>query len=217
MKAMLEDIPRLVLISVSTIVGALVLFGILLPTLGAARDAAIVRTASLSQQITTTNGTQTQLAADVQFVLDNQAAFDELIQSDRLIPHTRRTAIAELQRLAVARGLTNLNYSFQAAGEASPEMAGSQPASGAYKVSLEQVELRVGAPFDGPIYGFINDLTKSFPGSAVVQSITMSRPPQVTDTALKDVSDGRDSRLVEGTVLLSWRTAQAAAEDASGR
>ena len=217
MRGVLADIPRPVLISSAIIVAALILYGILLPTLGAARDSAISQNESLSQQISNTRNSLNQSASDQQFVHDNLAQFNTLMESDRLIPHTRRAAISELQRLAVARGLTNLNYSFQAAGDASPELAGSQPTSGAYKVSLEQVELKAGAPFDGPIYGFIDDLTKSFPGSAVVQTISMSRAPRVTDTALKDVSEGRDSRLVEATVTLSWRTAQAAAEESGGR
>ncbi len=209
MKNILVDIPRTVLISSAAIVVSIVLYGILSLTLSTARDSAIVEHSSLTQQISNAEISLTQSFEDQRYVLENQARFEELMQSDRLVPHTRRAAIEELSRLANERGLTNLNYTFESAGEASPVAASSQPASGAYKVSLEQLEMNVGAPFDGPIYGFIHDLTNSFPGSAVVQSLTLARARQVTDLALRDVSEGRNSRLVEGTIQVSWRTAQA--------
>ena len=159
---LVADIPRTVLMSLGILAGSLVIYILLVSTLGSALDSAISQHDSLNRQISNARGSLSQSEEDQRFILDNQEYFEELMNSDRLIPHTRRAAITELQRAATDNGLSNLTYSFQAVGDASAESVGVQPATGAYKVSLEQLEMRVGAPFDGPIYKFLNDLTESF-------------------------------------------------------
>ncbi|MHB1207027.1 MAG: hypothetical protein ACYCZX_15765 [Rhodospirillaceae bacterium] len=204
----LPDLPRPVAISVGIMIVSAAAFGVLLPTLGLSRDEAIAESADMQTQIaglTKDFGTAKQ---DRQFVLENQSRYEVLLQSDRLVPHTRRDAVQHMQQLARARGLTTLNYDFIAAGEKSVAATTSQAKTSAYRVNVENITLRLGAPLDGAIYGFIADIANSFPGAAIVASIDMERAPKVTPEMLAMVSRGQDSGLVKGEVKLLWRTAQ---------
>lgn len=208
MKGLLT-LPRKVLYAVAAIIGSLLLFAVLYPTLGSARDEAINRQARLNAGIGQVNTNIAQVAADSNYVTANKAEYEALVNSDRLIPHTRRTAVIALQEAARARGLTALNYSFTIAPATSLKSAEAQPTSGAYKLSVEDVALKVGAPIDGYIYGFMSDIGNSFPGGAVIEAVVVRRAPRLTDAILNTISRGQDARLVEGEIQLSWRTAQA--------
>jgi hypothetical protein len=209
MKRILAEMPRAVIVSVTVMVGALILLAVLVPFVGGARDAAISLNRKMKTDIDQTTKSITQAKADQAYVLDYKNEFEALIGSDHLVPHTRRAAIVELQNDARIRGLTALNYSFNAATAMSQKAVESQPKSGAYAVLVEDVDIKVGAPFDGPVYGFISDITDAFPGSIVVESVDLRRAPEITPLALDYVSRGQDSQLVTGTIRLSWRTAQA--------
>src|SRR5690242_14604256 len=106
----LPDLPKHVAIATSIIVACLVLVGVLVPTLGAATDDAIADNARLTNQISQAKKDLTTVADDFKFVSDNKEKFEALLQGDRLIPHTGRTAVRQLQALALQDGLTGLNY-----------------------------------------------------------------------------------------------------------
>jgi hypothetical protein len=209
MNRIFASVPRNVLISIAALLVALVSFVILSLTLGAARDAAIIANQRLSAQIQQATTSIISASADRDYVAANIETYETLLKSDRLIPHTRRAAVLRLQDAARVHGLSALNWTFNAASDTSPQAALAQPSSAAYRLSVEEIALKVGSHSDGPIYAFVSDVTKSFPGSAIVQSVVLKRAPQITDAALRAVSEGRDSALVEGEVRLIWRTAQA--------
>jgi hypothetical protein len=216
MKRLLSIIPRKVLMSLGAIVGLLAALSVLVPVLGGARDEAISRNIILGDGI---SGTRTQIAqarADQEYVVANQAQYEALLKSDRLIPHTRRTALVELQRIARQRGLTDFGYNFTSAASDSPLAATAQPTSAAYRVSIESIEMRVAAPLDGSIYGFLSDIYDSFPGAAVLSSAVVRRLRVLTDQELQAVSAG-SARLVTGEVSLLWRTAQAQEKAEGGK
>jgi hypothetical protein len=215
MKRILADIPRPVLISIAVMAVVLALFGVLTPVLGGARDGSFAENRRLQDDINRAKRDFVQVGTDADFVKENQLKFEELLQNGRLVPHTRRAAVVVLNEVAKANGLTALEYSFAAATAASPSAALSQPDNKAFRVSVEDIELRVGAPTDGPIYRFIAAIDKSFPGSVVLQSLTLSRAPTVTSGALALLSEGKDPKLVEGVLRVSWRTAQAQDEGAA--
>lgn len=135
-----------------------------------------------------------------------------MLASDKLVPHTRVNAAQQLEALARQRGLESLNYNFIAAADQSLASVKSQPTTGGYKVSVENVELKLAASLDTPVYGFLMDLGDDFPGAVVIQSFTITRQPTVTDTAIDRLSHGLSSGLVNGEVKLIWRTAQAVEE-----
>lgn len=209
MKRLLSEIPRHVLLSVGVIVGAGAIFAVLLFVLGGARDAAVADNARLTSEIQRTQTAIAQAQGDHDYVRTNQAKYEDLLKSDRLVPHSRRAAVVELQRIAQRRGLTSLGYSFSAAASNSLQSVSAQPATAAYRLSVEDVLLKVGAPVDGAIYGFVSDISQAFPGAAVVELVTLKRAPRITDQALAALAEGRDSGLVSGEIKLSWRTAQA--------
>jgi hypothetical protein len=209
MKRILSTLPRNVLISAIVLLVSALLFGAAVHFLGGARDGAIAENARLATEIQTADTGIIRAKDDYQYVVDHQAEYEKLIKSDKLLPHTRRAAVVELQDVAAQRGLTTLNYSFSAAGANSLQAVAAQPKAGTYRVSVETVELKVGAPYDGAIYGFIADVTEAFPGSAVVDSISLARAQDLTDTALAAISAGQEAQLVTGEIRLSWRTAQA--------
>lgn len=204
----LPDLPKPVMISVSVIAASLLLFLLLLPTLGAARDTAEADVIRLRNDVSTTQKNLRQSRDDYDFVLTNQQRFEALMASDKLIPHTRRTAIRQMQTLALEFGLTGLNYNFQAAGLQAPEAVTAQPKSGGYRVYIENIELTVGSPLDQSIYSFIAALHDDFPGAMVVSDYELSRAQSISTEALNLVSRGEDSKLVQGKIKYSWRTAQ---------
>jgi hypothetical protein len=213
----LPDLPRSVALSVLVITASVVLFGISYFTLGEAHDEAIVTNGRLIAQVAKTQKDIGTAQDDFQYVTENQERFEALLQSDRLVPHVRRAAVRQMQTLALQRRLSALNYDFAVVGEKSAAAVGSQAPnqtapdgkSSSYRINVESVELKVGAPLDGQIYGFIQDLGKSFPGAAIVQSVELHRAPKVTQEMLTQVSRGEDSHLVNGEIRFLWRTAQA--------
>lgn len=195
----LGNLPRHVLISSGVILGALLLFAILVPVLGGARDDSFSENSRLQGEISRVRTALNQSKTDQDYVKNNVEAYESLLKSDRLVPHTRRVAVVELESAARTFGLTALNYSFSAAAANSLAVATSQPASGAYAVSIEAVSLKVGAPLDGPIYRFVVSIADRFPGAAVVQRMQLARAEGAAATG----------GAVQGEVTLSWRTAQA--------
>jgi hypothetical protein len=205
----LQNVPKKVLVSCGIIVGSLLLFILALLTLGQWQVDAAALQQRLTNEIAQTRKDLAQAQTDRQYLAEHQEQFEALLKGDRLVPHTRRVAILELQRLATANGLASLNYSFRPAGLNSPTAANAQPSTDAYRVSVEEIDLKVSAPIDGDIYRFIRDLTEAFPGSAVVQSIKLTRAAEITNAMLVLVSQGQDAQVVQGEINLSWRTAQA--------
>lgn len=205
----LPDMPDHVLRSLFVIGGALVLFLVLFFTLGSARDSAVNENAQVTNEAAQVKANLTQAKEDRDFVLKNKERYDALLSGDRLIPHTRLTAVRHIQEVALQRGLTDLKYDFTAAGNASLLAASNQPTAGDYHVNVETIKLDVGAPVDGKIYGFLADIAGSFPGAAVIQEVDLSRAAQVTSAMLDAVSRNEDAGLVKGQVILLWRTAQA--------
>jgi hypothetical protein len=209
MNRFLSNTPRPVLISVAVIVAVLVLLAVLVPVLGGARDEAFAENAKLQNEIGTAKKAIVQAKDDLAYVQENVTAFEALLKSDRLVPHTRRAAIVRLEEAARANGLTSFSYSIGAVAATSAKAVGNQPTSDAYHVSIENIQIKLGAPFDGSVYRFLVDVADSFPGAAVLDLFSLKRPGVVSADALDAVSSGRDAKLVEGEVVLSWRTAQA--------
>jgi len=164
--------------------------------LGGARDDALAEESRLQNEIARITTAVTQSKADIAYVNENREVYEDLLKSDRLVPHTRRSAIVDLETKARTSGLTALNYSINAVSVNSPRAAANQQASGAYSVSMEEISLKVGAPLDGSIYRFIDAISASFPGSAIVHTISLARGPAFTSG-------------VQGEIGVSWRTAQA--------
>ncbi len=204
----LPNLPKLVLVSIVAVTSALVLFGVLFFTLGEAKDRAEAETAKLKSELSSIQTKLKQSKDDYDFVLKNQTRFEELMASDKLIPHTRRTAIREMQALALEFGVTNLNYNFQASGLQSADAASAQAKATDYRVYIENIELSVGAALDQSIYSFLAAAYDKFPGSIVVSSIELNRAPTVTTEMLNMVSRGEDSKIVQGKIKYVWRTAQ---------
>jgi hypothetical protein len=130
------------------------------------------------------------------------------MQSDKLIPHTRRTAVRQLQAHALEFGMSELSFNFQAVGAQAPDQVASQPKAGDYRVFVENIELKVGAPLDQNVYSFIAAVHDEFPGTMTLTGLELDRAAAITPEALNKVSRGEDSGLVKGTVKYSWRTAQ---------
>ncbi len=213
----IADLPRKTAISLVVILCSTVLFGLLYPTLGGIQESAHAENDKLKRDIDQTRRNAQQSKVDKEFVLENKDKYEALLAGDRLVPHARRAAVRQLTELAQARGLSTLQYSFAAAGDQSATKVRSQPASGDYRVSVEEVDLKIGAPLDTQLLEFVYDLGDNFPGAAVVQSIQLDRVPKITDDMLDKVSGGgQDAGLVTGEVKFTWRTAQANEDDKKG-
>jgi hypothetical protein len=216
MRRLLSLAPRRVLIAAATMAFALVMFAILVPVLGGARDSAVAQGAQLFADITAAQSKLTGLSADEKYVVDHQAEYEALLAGDQLVPHTRRAAVLALTETATVHGLSGLNYSFTTADALSRDAVAAQPAGGGYTVAVEMIDLTIDAPLDGPIYRFIGDIMQTFPGSLTISSIELSRMADISAEALAAVSAGQASQLVPGSIVLSWRTAQADKTSAAG-
>ncbi|MBL8642496.1 MAG: hypothetical protein JNK21_01075 [Rhodospirillaceae bacterium] len=204
----LPALPKIVLISVSVIGAFFVFFVLMYFTLGSARDTAEQDVTRLRADISSVQARLKQSREDYDFVIKNQQRFETLVASDKLIPHTRRTAVRQMQALALEFGLSSLNYNFQAAGLQAPEAVANQPKSTDYRVYVENIELSIGAPLDKSVYSFMAAVYDDFPGSMVLTDLEMGRAAVISPEALNLVSRGEDSKIVTGTIRYSWRTAQ---------
>ena len=202
------DLPKKVAISGAVLGGSLVLFLVLYLTLGSARDGAVIENEQLKAEVARLRTALNQSQADYEFVVNGKERYEALIAGTKLVPHARRAAVRQLQSLASTFGLSTLNYNFKASNTLAPNVVANQPASTAFRVNVEDVELTVGAPIDGNIYKFVDGLALDFPGSIVVQEISLDRASQVTTESLNAVAAGRESGLVKGKIGVSWRTAQ---------
>ncbi len=204
----LRNLPRKVLISLAVLVLSLAALAGAFPLLGSASEDADTMGVRLKGEIDTTRRQITQALDDQKYVEGHLQEFEDLMKSDRLVPHTRRAAVAELQKIATRNGVT-LDYTFQAAPATSAAAAQSQPATGAYRVSVEQISLKVGAATDGAVYRFLEDLSDSFPGSAVTQTVRLARPPEITSAMLGSLGQSGSPGIVSGEIAVIWRTAEA--------
>lgn len=208
----LPDMPRKVVISLGVLAASLILFGALSQVLGGALDAAMSESQRLRRSIDQAAKDTTTVNADYQFVTENTETFEKLIKGDRLIPHTRRDALKQLQSLAQEHGLTAMTADFEAVpDEKAPAAKANTSQAEAYRVSVESIKIKLGSPLDGQIYAFTADLRRNFPGSVVLSSIKLTRPPKVTPDMLAQVS--RKGSIVTGEMSLIWRTALANAPE----
>lgn len=207
-RRVIESMPRPAFIGITVLLVTAFASVLSVFFLGGARDDAVAEGIRLDNDISTITKSITQTKLDLEFVEKNKDRYEALLKSDKLIPHTRRAAIAALRDAAIPLGLENsLNFGFSAAGADSLQAATSQPTSGAYRVNVEAVTLKIEAPLDGSVYRFIDDVTTTFPGSLALESLKLSRAAEVNEGALSAISQGKGN-LVSGEVLLSWRTAQ---------
>lgn len=207
LRRIIDGMPRTAFLGIAVLFVTGVLFTLSVLLLGGARDDALAEGVRLQSEITTITTSITRSRQDQEYLADNGARYEELLKSDKLIPHTRRAALAALRDAAAPHGLEDsLSFTFtSAAGSATA--AQSQPTSGAYRVSVESIVLKVGAPVDGAVFRMVDDVNRTFPGSVVLESMSLSRPDIVNETELSAISRG-ESNLVSGEVVLSWRTAQ---------
>jgi hypothetical protein len=209
----IPNLPKPVQISLGVIGVSLVLFVVLMFTLGDALDTAQADASRLRNDMLAIQKNLKQSKEDFDFILANKERYETLISGEKLIPHTRRTAIRQMQSLASQAGLSSLNYNFQAAGSLTPEAVAQQPKSALYRVYVENIELTLGAPLDQVFYAFIAAAFDDFPGSMVVTEFEIERAPSITKEELNKVSRGEDSGLVKGKIKYSWRTAQQNQQD----
>jgi hypothetical protein len=221
----LPDLPRPVAIASAAMVVSVFLFGVLYFTLGAGRDQAVEVNGRLTADLAQSQKNTKQVSEDFKYVSENQQKFEDLLQSERLVPHIRRAAVRQMQTLALRHGLNPRVFSYDfatavdkaavAAAAQAPAKPGAPAAAAAlgagptYRINVESVTLKIGAPLDGQIYGFVRDLGTDFPGAAVVQSIDLQRPAKISSDVLNQLSRGEDSGVVTGEIKFLWRTAQA--------
>lgn len=213
-RRIIENIPRTAFRGIVALAVTAVLFTLSVVLLGGARDDALLEGRGLNDEITTITKSITQVRQDIEYVEKNKDRYEALMKSDRLIPHTRRAALAALRDAAMPHGLENsLNFTFGAVSAASLESAASQPVGGAYRVNVETITLQVSAPLDGAVYRFLDDVTTTFPGSVSLETLNLTRAAEVNEGALTAISKGNGG-LVTGEILLTWRTAQKEEEKA---
>lgn len=203
----LPDLPRKVTASLAVLAGAGVTFLLLLQFLVGALDAAVAENTRLKGAIDQATRDTLTVNTDYQFVTENTEYFEKLIKGDRLIPHTRRDALRQLQSLAQEHGLTQMTADFSAAPAATAATAPAANQADAYRVNVESIKIKLGSPLDGQVYGFASDLRRNFPGSAVLMSMKLSRPLKLTADMIEQVS--RKGAIVTGEMELLWRTALA--------
>lgn len=207
LRRILDGMPRPAFLGISVLLATGILFALSVLLLGGARDRSLAEGARLQSEITTITTSITRSRQDQEYIAANSARYEELMKSDKLIPHTRRAALNALREAATPHGLENsLSFTFNSAA-GSTTSAQSQPTSGAYRVSVESILLKVSAPVDGAVFRMVDDVNRTFPGSVVLESMNLARAPMVNETELAAISRG-DSSLVSGEVVLSWRTAQ---------
>jgi hypothetical protein len=217
MKLLTDRMPRKAALAAIAMVVMLLLVAILVPTLGVADGNAQDRNVQLKASIAKTTKGLAQAEDDQKYVVSHEQEYEDLLHGDRLVPHTERVAITQMQTLYQQRGLSALTYTFTAGATRAVASAGKPSNAGGYKLKLETVTLKVGAPLDTQVYDFMMDLGENFPGTAVVEGFTLERAAEITTDELNQVAHGQDSGLVKGEIVFTWRTAEKEQETDKGK
>ncbi len=206
----LSDVPIPVLISSGILAFFLLVFLIAFPFLSGSLDDATAENRRLQNDLRTVQASIDRARADYDFVVENEQRFEEAMASDEIVPHTRRAAARHMQTVALDNGLTSLNYNFALEGSDSRGADRDQAAENkAYSLHTETIDVEVGAPLDRPVYAFVEELTRTIPGTVVVREIIMQRSESISTDMLNRVAMGQNSGIVSGSITFSWRTAQA--------
>lgn len=206
-----SEVPIPVLVSGGILAAFFVIFIVSFVFLSGALSEAMSLNERLERDLRANQAAIDRARDDYLFVVENEDRFEEAMASDEIVPHTRRAAARQMQTVALENGLTSLNYNFAAvSGQSRARNQSAAASSGdAYTLHVENIDLEVGAPLDRPIYAFIQQLIRTIPGTAVVQEVTLQRAETITTDMLNRVAQGQESGLVTGSILFSWRTAQA--------
>ena len=208
----MSDVPIPVLVSGGIILAFFLIFVAAFPFLSGNLADAQADNRRLENDLRTVQASIDRARTDYAFVQENEQRFEEAMASDEIIPHTRRAAARHMQTVALENGLTSLNYNFDVAGGDGGGARGGQSQASqnaAYSLHTETIDLQVGAPLDRPVYAFIEALTRTIPGTVVVQEVILQRAERVTTDMLNRVAQGQNSGIVTGSITFSWRTAQA--------
>lgn len=203
----LPDLPMPVLISLGVIIVFLGLFAGLYGYVHGQLEQTRTNEQQLTADLNSTRGAIDQARVDYDFVNENATRYEKVLESDEIIPHTRRAAIRQLQQTALDAGLTGLTYGFKPA-EAGAGGVRGRDVFGNYRLSIEDVDLSINAHYDGQVYDFIERLVEDVPGAAVVSTLDMHRAERISFDMLNSISRGLPSGLVMAEMTFSWRTAQ---------
>jgi len=206
-------LPRSVLIATGVL--AVMLVGLLLTYFFLASHVAELKAEneSLQRQLSSARSSIETFATDREFVLTRSADYERILDSDLLIPHTRRTALRTIQEYALAVGLTELDYEFDAVQQSNADAAARQVRDSKFRVNVENVSMSLGAPLDRPVYIFIDELIQDIPGTAVLKTFSIRRPDTITTQMLNNVAQGLNSGIISSEVEFEWRTAQPTREE----
>ena len=163
---------------------------------------------SLESQINTAEAAVTVATTDRAFVLDNEARFRDILASDLLIPHTRRSALRTIQEYAFAAGLTGLEFEFDAVESDRVSATARQVAESQYRVNVEQVTLSVRSYLDRPIFLFVTGLLNDIPGASALKELSVRRVSDISTQVLNSIAEGEDVAVTSADITLEWRTAQ---------
>lgn len=206
----LSEVPIPVLVSGGILAFFTLVFLVAFPFLSGSLDDATAEGRRLQNDLRTVQASIDRARADYDFVVENEQRFEEAMASDEIVPHTRRAAARHMQTVALDNGLTSLNYNFAVEGGDDRRSGGGQANdNSAYTLHTERIDIEVGAPLDRPVYAFIEELTRTIPGTVVVREILLQRSETISTDMLNRVAMGQNSGIVTGSIIFSWRTAQA--------
>lgn len=179
--------------------------GIGLPVLFGFLDEAQNQNRQLQNQWRTLQAQIRHVQDEIHYVNDNRQHYESVLARGILDPQDRLAALQSLERLARQhRLIAPPSYEFSPSVTSTPvdrELA-------RYEILNSPVELGVTAFLDTDIFNLVHAMTESFPGAAVLTSVTVSRQSQITPQALQAIRDGGAPPLVEARIALTWRSAR---------
>ena len=205
----LPKLPRSVQVALSILVVALIGFILTQLFLVSRVEALRAENQSLNSQLRQIRADSQRLRTDSEFVQTELERYERVLSSDLLIPHTRRSVLRVIEEYALSSGLTQLDYEFTSVDTTRSDSISRQVAESEYRVNVETINLTAGALLDRPLFLFVEEVLSDLPGSAILQSLEVSREETLSTDLLNRIAADPTTDVVNANIVFQWRTAQA--------
>ena len=129
-----------------------------------------------------------------------------------LADQARLEAGETIERLAVAKGVNRVDYTFAAARRSTFAAADAGTSAdggeggGAPAFVITPLRLDLTAQREGPVFAFIDALQAELPGHAPVRGLSLTRAVDDLDGILDDIRRGRHPAVIQAQITLDWVT-----------
>lgn len=163
---------------------------------------------------------QTKIATiqqDIAFVKENMPKYEDMQKKGFFQAQDRFEIERTLENLRTTSGLAGFSFSISEV----QDIPNADAEATDHKVVTSRITIdRIVAPIESSIYVFMQKISSVFPEFVRVQKLEVTRTGEVTEAALKQISEGGPVSFVNAVVVFDWITMvakEAKTPDAAGQ